>query len=377
MALITYLTRIQFDHGALGLLGDELSQLGISKPLILTDKGLMQTGLVDRLRDAWPGGAAAPLFDDTPANPTEEAAEQAARHFIDEKCDGIIGFGGGSSMDLAKAVAVAATHPGSLAQYAFIEGGAAKLTDAVAPVIAIPTTAGTGSEVGRAAIIIMKDGRKLAIVGPNMIPKLALCDPDLTLDLPAGLTAATGLDALAHCVETYCSPLINPPADSIALDGVGRVAGYLKRAVTDGHDKEARWNMMMASMEGAMAFQKGLGAVHALSHPLGAIRKLNMHHGTLNAVVMPDVLRFNADHTGDKYDRLSDLLGAGGAGALPDWMARFNSDLDMPDSLGAMGVTPEMLPDVAAAAVLDHCTATNPRPASADDYLAMLTSSLG
>ncbi|MDP6351817.1 MAG: iron-containing alcohol dehydrogenase [Alphaproteobacteria bacterium] len=377
MALITYLTRIQFDFGALGLLGAELELLGLRRPLVVTDRGLVATGLTERLTAALPAAVSATLFDATPQNPTEAAAVAAVDAYRAGGCDGVIGFGGGSSMDLAKAVGLLATHDGPLAAYTLVEGGVARITAAVAPVIAIPTTAGTGSEVGRGSIMVLDDGRKLGLVSPHLIPKLALCDPDLTLGLPPALTAATGLDALAHCVETYLTAVVNPPAEAIALDGAGRVAGFIERAVADGQDREARWQMMMAAMEGAMAFQKGLGAVHALSHPLGAIPEPVLHHGTLNAVLMPAVLRFNADHVGEKYQRLATVLGADDGATLADWMAAFNRRLAIPSGLAAMGVTRTMLPAIAEAATRDHCHATNPRPATVADYQALLEESMG
>ncbi len=375
MALINYLTRIQIDFGALALLGAELDIIGIRRPLIVTDKGLVALGLTERLLAALPDAGAAALFDGTPENPTEAAAVDALALYREGDCDGVIGFGGGSSMDLAKAVALLATHDGPIAQYAMVDGGVARIRADVAPVVAIPTTAGTGSEVGRGSIIVFDDGRKTALVSPHLIPRVALCDPELTLGLPPGLTAATGLDALAHCVETFLSPMVNPPAEAIGLDGVGHVAAALERAVTDGGDRDARWRMMMAAMEGAMCFQKGLGAVHALSHPLGGLREVTLHHGTLNAVLMPAVLRFNADHVGDKYDRLSRVLGA--TGDLADWMAAFNERLGVPRGLAAMGVNPAMLPAIAEAATKDHCHPTNPRPATVADYQAILEQSMG
>ena len=222
---------------------------------------------------------------------------------------------------------------------------------------------------------MLEDGRKLGLLSPYLIPRVALCDPDLTRDLPPGLTAATGLDALAHCVETFLAPANNPPAEAIALDGAARVAGNLAAAVEDGGNAEARWNMMMAAMEGAMAFQKGLGAIHALSHPLGADQELKLHHGTLNAVLMPAVLRFNASHVGDKYARLGAVLGA--EADLPDWADRFNAALGMPSGLAAMGVEADMLPAIADAAMLDHCHGTNPRQATREEYLAILQESMG
>jgi alcohol dehydrogenase class IV len=286
--------------------------------------------------------------------------------------------GGGSSIDLAKAVAVMATHPGDLTQFTAVEGGVARITRQVAPVIAVPTTAGTGSEVGRGAVVILNDGRKLALISPFLIPRLALCDPELTLGLPAWLTAATGMDALAHCVETFLAPAVNPPADAIAMDGAHRVALHLEKAVQEGGNRDARWNMMMAAMEGAMAFQKGLGAVHALSHPLGAIQPLNLHHGTLNAVVMPAVLRFNAgvDGIGWKYYRLRQALGLASQADLAAHITDFNRRLGLPKGLAAMGVSEAMFDQVIPQALKDHSLPSNPRPMNAEEARALLRESL-
>jgi alcohol dehydrogenase class IV len=376
MALITYLTRIQFDFGAIRLLPDELKLLNVRRPLIVTDKGVVAAGLVDRVRGAM-GVAAAATYDGTPANPTEAASVEAADVYRASGADGIIAIGGGSSMDLAKAVALLATHEGPLRQYAMVEGGVPRITPKVAPVVAIPTTAGTGSEVGRGAVIVFEDHRKLALISPHLIPRLALCDPELTFGLPAGITAATGLDALAHCIETFISPLVNPPAEAIALDGGTRVIRFLERAVADGNDREARWNMMMAAMEGAMAFQKGLGAVHAMSHPLGGLPGIALHHGTLNAVVMPAVLRFNEAHVGDKYERLRQAFGLKPNADLAKFIEELNARLGLPKNLSAMGVRPAQIPGLIEAALADHCSATNPRKLTAPDMDALFRAALG
>ncbi|MBI3709158.1 MAG: iron-containing alcohol dehydrogenase [Proteobacteria bacterium] len=376
MALITYLTRIQFDFGAIRLLADELRMLGVRRPLLVTDPGVAQAGLAARVAGVL-GTAPAATFDATPANPTEAAALAAVALYRDSGADGVIGIGGGSSMDLAKVVALLATHPGDLRQYAMIEGGVARITARLAPVIAVPTTAGTGSEVGRGAVIVFKDQRKLALISPHLIPRLALCDPELTLGLPSAVTAGTGMDALAHCVETLLAPSINPPAEAIALDGAGRVARYLERAVADGGDREARWNMMMAAMEGAMAFQKGLGAVHAMSHPLGGLAGLVLHHGTLNAVVLPAVLHFNADHVGDKYDRLRQVMGLPAGVDLAGHIEALNRRLRLPPGLRAMGVRDDMLPGLVHDALADHCAATNPRPLMAEGMNRLFREAMG
>ncbi|MPZ11290.1 MAG: iron-containing alcohol dehydrogenase [Kiloniellaceae bacterium] len=366
MATITYLTRIEFDEGLAARLPDFCAELGMARPLLVTDAGLTALGMTARIAGCF---ATAPaIYDGTPANPTEEAVMQALAFYGQLGCDGIVAVGGGSSLDLAKALRLLAVHAPPLARYAAVEGGAAHIKGPLPPMIAVPTTAGTGSEVGRGAVIVMQDGRKLGIVSPLMLPSLAVCDPELTYDLPPQLTAATGMDALAHCLETYMSAAVNPPADAIALDGLLRGTGALRKAVQNGRDKSARWDMMMAAMEGAMAFQKGLGAVHALSHPLGALPGLSLHHGTLNAVLLPAVLRFNREVIGAKWQRMEAILG----GAPDARIAELNRDLGLPAGLLAMGVTEAQLPGIAAAAMKDHCHATNPRRAGEGDYLALL-----
>lgn len=369
MSTISYLTRVEFGEGQVSRLQEFLDLLGVKRPLLCTDRGLVATGLVARIA----GLLTAPpvIFDGTPANPTEEAVLAAHALYRAEGCDGIIGLGGGSALDLAKGVRLLTGHEGPLAQYTLVAGGLARIHGRICPLIAVPTTAGTGSEVGRAAVIITAEGRKLGIISPHMLPSIALCDPELTYGLPPGLTAATGMDAISHCLETFMAPALNPPADAIALDGLTRGWRSIEVAVKDGADTAARNDMMVCALEGALAFQKGLGAVHALTHPLGAIRQLNLHHGTLNAVLMPAVLRFNRAVIGDKWDRLQAFFGE-----APDLaVAKLNQRLGMPSGLAAMGVTEEMMHPVAADAMKDHCHATNPRTATPDDYVAILRDS--
>ena len=303
--------------------------------------------------------------------------------FAAQGCDGLIAVGGGSSIDLAKGVAIAATHPGPLKTYATIEGGSPKITPAVAPLIAVPTTAGTGSEVARGAIVIVDDGRKLGFHSWHLMPKAAILDPELTLGLPPGLTAATGLDAIAHCLETFMAPAINPPADGIALDGLERGWAHIERATRDGQDREARWQMMSASMQGAMAFQKGLGCVHSLSHSLGGVDP-RLHHGTLNAMFLPAVVRFNAVAASMRADRrlarIAQAIGLRGCDDQGTEVAHairaLNSRLGLPSGLAAMGVTPGLFDRVIDGAMADHCHQTNPRLATRDDYRQMLTDSM-
>ncbi len=375
MATITYLTTIHFDFGALALLPGELKRLGVACPLVVTDRGVASAGLLARVLEAIGSGFDAQVWDGTPANPTEDAVMAAAQVYRDRGCDGLVAVGGGSSIDLAKAVGLIATHSEPLMQYAAVEGGVARITSRVAPLIAVPTTAGTGSEVGRGSVIVMRDGRKLGLLSPNLLPKVALCDPELTLGLPAMLTAATGMDAMAHCIETFCAPSVNPPAEAIALDGLRRASANIEIATRDGTNRQARWEMMMAAMEGAMAFQKGLGAVHALSHPMGALPGRPLHHGTLNAVLLPAVLEFNAPVLEGKKATLNAGLGLAADADPAAHIRTLNSRLGLPAGLGAMGVTRADFGAVADAALKDHCHQTNPRLASRDDYLAMLDAS--
>jgi len=295
------------------------------------------------------------------------------------RCDGLIAVGGGSAIDCAKGVAIAATHEGPLTHYATIEGGSPRITDKAAPLIAVPTTSGTGSEVARGAILIVDDHRKLGFHSWNILPKAAICDPELTLGLPARLTAATGMDAVAHCMETFMAPAFNPPADGIALDGLQRAWAHIERATTHGSDREARFNLMSASMQGAMAFQKGLGAVHSLSHSLGGVNPL-LHHGTLNAMFLPAVVSFNAQaesvQKDKRLERMAHAMGLASASDIPAAIRDMNARLGLPTGLAAMGVQSGLFGTIITGALADHCHKTNPRIASADDYAALLAESL-
>lgn len=380
MADIFYLAHIRFGCGVLDELAAAVAGLGIARPLLVTDPGVRSAGLAERVDRAC--GVEIALYDATPANPTEAAVEAALAVYRAEGCDGVVAVGGGSPIDLAKGVALRATHPGPLEGYAAILGGVPRITADVAPVVAVPTTAGTGSEVGRAALITLADGRKLGFISPHLIPKVALCDPELTLGLPRGLTAATGFDAITHCVETYLSPRYNPPAEAIALDGLRRAVAWIERAAAQGQDREARQEMMMAALEGGLTFQKGLGAVHALSHPLGGLQEPSLHHGTLNAVLLPAVLRFNAAGHGaaaaaEKYAALRRVLGLADGESLDAFFAGLAGRLGLPPGLRAMGVPESCLPAMARGATFDHSAATNPRPVGEAEFLALLHEAMG
>ncbi|MGE0429758.1 MAG: iron-containing alcohol dehydrogenase [Hydrogenophaga sp.] len=378
MAQILYVTNILIDFGVLGQLAAECERAGIRKPLIVTDVGVKAAGLLDKALSVLPGLAPA-VFDQTPSNPTEAAVRAAVTIYRQQACDGLIALGGGSAMDCAKGVAIASTHEGPLKTYATIEGGSPKISDRVPPLIAVPTTAGTGSEVARGAIVIVDDGRKLGFHSWHLVPRTALLDPELTLGLPPLLTAATGMDAIAHCMETFMAPAFNPPADGIGLDGLQRGWAHIERATRNGLDRDARLNMMCASMQGAMAFQKGLGCVHSLSHSLGGINP-RLHHGTLNAVFLPAVIRFNAEADSMKKDgrlqRMAHAMGLGSGSDVPEAILDMNARLGLPAGLAAMGVGEELFERVIAGALADHCHKTNPRLASAQDYRELLQAAL-
>ena len=378
MAYIYYLTHIQFEPGAIKLLKQECDRVGITRPLIVTDQGVKAAGILDIALQQIAGLNPA-VFDQTPSNPTEASVRAAADLYKKNNCDGLIAVGGGSSIDCAKGVAIAATHEGALSTYATIEGGSPRITERVAPLIAVPTTSGTGSEVARGAILIVDDHRKLGFHSWNLLPKAAICDPELTLGLPPMLTAATGMDAVAHCMETFMAPAFNPPADGIGLDGLTRAWAHIARATSNGSDLEARLNMMSASMQGAMAFQKGLGCVHSLSHSLGGVNP-RLHHGTLNAMFLPVVVKFNASAPSvkneNRLERMAHAMGLSSGSDIPDAIKDMNARIGLPIGLKTMGVERDWYEKIIHGAMQDHCHKTNPRIATAQDYEQMLLAAM-
>ncbi len=368
MPVMNFLTTCIFDHGAVGQLGKTLTGFGVSRPMVITDPGIKAVGLLDTILENL-GMEPAAVFTDTVANPTEDQAIAVAEQYNAAKADGLVALGGGSAMDLTKAVGLLASQGGPLEKYAAITGGA-KHIGKLPPLIAIPTTAGTGSEVSVGMITTMNNGRKETFASPHLIPAAAICDPDLTLGLPPLLTAATGMDAVTHCMEAVLTPAINPPAEGVGYDGLNRAikTGALKRAVADGSDKDARWNMMMASYEGALAFTKGLGSVHALSHAAGRLKEKKLHHGTLNAIFLPHLLRFNEGAAPEKYERLRFAMGLAANADLGDAIARLNEDLGIPSTLSAIGVEASDGPGIVEYALNDLAHRGNARPADQDDY---------
>jgi 4-hydroxybutyrate dehydrogenase len=360
MTIINFLSRIIFDEGAIDRLPDEVRRLGIARPLIITDKGVLEIAE----RCAALGGGSASIFDGTTFNPSEDAVLEGLQAYRDNDCDGIISVGGGSAIDLAKAVGVMATHPGELWDYTVKSGGVDCMGPTV-PTIAVPTAAGTGAEVGRAASVIFNNGVKAALVGLNLLPKTVICDPDLTYSLPPRFTAATGIDALSHGIETYVSTGYNPPAEAIALDCVKRCAEWLPKVMESPGNGRARGEMMMAALEGGMALQKGLGAIHAATHPLGA---LGHHHGELNGILLPPVIRMNRQYAEAKYQALESAIGLPSGETLDKWCAGLLEAFDMPKTLREIGVDDALLPGIAEASANEHLNLTNPKPLDAGEF---------
>ncbi|MGE3928851.1 MAG: iron-containing alcohol dehydrogenase [Hyphomonadaceae bacterium] len=360
MATMNYLTQCTFDFGALAQTPKVLKAQGVTRPFVVTDPGLKANGLLDRLLAAL-GAEPAGVFTDTPANPTESATRLAAEAYRAAGADGVIAFGGGSSMDLAKAMALMATHEAPFERYGGSKRGMKFITK-IPPLIAIPTTAGTGSEVSPGAVVILDNGMKETFVSAHLVPAAAICDPELTLGLPPMLTAATGMDAMTHCIEAVLSPIVHPPAEAIGVDGAERIGVWLERAVADGADRDARWHMMMGSFEGALAFAKGLGAVHGLSHALGRIHELKLHHGTLNAIILPHALAMIGAAAEEKFTRLRRALGLSPGADLGQYIADLNARIGLPPNLRAMGVSEEHGEAARPYAVADLATLTNAIP---------------
>lgn len=364
--------RVQFDFGAVRALPVELSHLGVAKPLFVTDQGVVNCGVFQKVRDAMPGGGKdMVVFDDVPENPTVDGVERALALYRERGCDGVVSVGGGSVIDSAKAVAVMSTHPGRITDYM---GQPGKIGPNVGKHIAIPTTSGTGSEVSRGAgIHPTSTTRGNGINGPYVVAKVAICDPELTLTLPKRLTAATGMDALSHAVEGYLAKGNNPVGDALALDSIRRVFTWLPRAVANGHDREARWHMMMASMQ-AMLVAKGLGPGHALANTFG---DQGLHHGTLVTLALPAVLRLMDAHAGDRMKAMAEAMklepGRHPGAAIAD----MNERLGLPSGLRAYGYKLGNLDEVAADAHKSFFNHSAPYHPTVGEYKEMVLEVMG
>jgi alcohol dehydrogenase class IV len=378
MPVMQFLTTCIFDHGALAQLPKVLTGLGVPRPLVVSDAGLKAAGVLDQALAALSGPPAG-VFAETPANPTEAAARAGAALYKECGADGVVAIGGGASMDMGKAIAFWATHEGPYERFGASQRGSRHIGK-IPPLVAIPTTAGTGSEVSVGFVVILDSGRKETFVSPHLIPATAICDPDLSLGLPAFVTAATGMDAVTHCIEAVLSPMVHPPAEAIGYDGVYRAVadGWLQRAVADGSDKQARFHMMMASYEGALAFVKGLGAVHGLSHALGRLTDLKLHHGTLNAIILPHSLAMiqAAGAAEAKLERLRHAMGLKPGADLAQAVLNLNATIGIPAGLSAIGVKAEHLAPSLEYAVSDLATGTNAIKFDAGAYERLFAASL-
>jgi len=370
----SYPTAIRFGAGRIAEIAGACHAAGIARPLLVTDRGLATMEITTRtlaLLDA--GGLEAALFSGVDPNPNETnvaaglAAYRAGRH------DGVVAFGGGSGLDLGKALAFMAGQTRPLWEFEDIGDWWTRAdADAIHPIVAVPTTAGTGSEVGRASVITNSEtAEKKIIFHPKILPRVVICDPELTVGMPRAITAGTGMDAFAHCLEAYCSPHYHPMSHGIALEGMRLVAENLRIAYAEPANLTARANMMSAALMGAVAFQKGLGAIHAISHPIGAM--YHTHHGTTNAVVMQPVLRFNRPAVEEKLARAAAYLGiAGGFDGFYDWVGALNGDLGIPANLTALGVTNPDMERITASALADPSCGGNPVVMTADNTRALL-----
>jgi 4-hydroxybutyrate dehydrogenase len=375
LSIWSFPTKIIFGAGSSEQLAEVAKSLAMKRPLVVTDPGIVKCGLLERVTVSlvranipWQ------LFDRVESNPTEASVFPGVSAFSEANCDGVIAVGGGSALDAAKAIRLKTTHPLPLEEYDDLGDGAEKISSNLPPMIAIATTSGTGSEVGRSAVITLKaTGRKTVIFSPRLIPNVALADPSLTLGLPPHLTAATGMDAMTHNLEAYLAVGFHPMCDAIGLEGFEICCRFLPRAVANGGDLEARSQMMTAAIMGGVAFQKGLGTVHSLAHPLSTVA--GMHHGLTNAILLPHVMRFNLPAVPERLADLAPALGvdtrglsaADAAERAIGAIEKLNAEIGIPARLRDAGVREEMIPVMTPLAIQDGCHRLNPRPTTKDD----------
>ena len=359
----SYPTAISFGTGRISELADACKSAGMERPLLVTDRGLANLPITQNALDILEkAGLGRAMFSEVDPNPNELNLEAGLKVYWHGNHDGVVAFGGGSGLDLGKLIAFMSGQ--ILPVWDFEDIGdwwTRAEADKIAPIVAVPTTAGTGSEVGRAGVLTNSETHvKKIIFHPKLLPTVTICDPELTTGMPRAITVGTGMDAFAHCLEAYCSPFYHPMSQGIALEGMRLVKENLPRVVADPIDLEARANMMSAAAMGAVAFQKGLGAIHALSHPIGAV--YNTHHGMTNAVVMPPVLRFNRTEIEERIGRAAAYLGiSGGFEGFYDFVVKFRADLGVPDNLTELGVANDRIDELSAMAMEDPSVGGNPR----------------
>ncbi len=375
----SYPTQIRFGPGRIAELPRACKSLGMSRPLLVTDPGLAALPMIAEAvaaNDA--AGLPTSVFSDVKPNPVGRNVEDGVAAFRAGGHDGVVAFGGGSGLDAAKAIAFMSGQDRPIWDFEDVGSNWKRADPAgIAPIVAVPTTAGTGSEVGRASVILQEETHtKRIIFHPKILPGIVISDPELTLGLPAHITAATGMDALAHCLEAYCAPGFHPMGEGIAVEGLRLVKDWLPAAVEDGGNLAARAHMLAAASMGATAFQKGLGAIHSLSHPIGAI--YDTHHGLTNAVVMPYVLAFNRPAVADKMDRLAAWLDLAQPSfeAVQDWILGLRSALSIPHSLREIGVDDDRIEEIAEMAAVDPTAPTNPLPLDPQNLRAMMENAL-
>jgi alcohol dehydrogenase class IV len=360
-------TDIHFGAGACRLVGDHLRAAGMKRPIVVTDRGLAALPVFDEFRAALGAGLEVAVFSGVYGNPTRSQVMAGAGAARAHRADSVIGFGGGAALDVAKVVALMTTHEGDVMEYVWDHPHVRPIDGALPHFVALPTTSGTGSEVGRSSVVSEDDTHvKRIVFSPRLLARAVFADPELTLALPANVTAATGMDALTHNVESYLSPAYHPLCDGIALEGTRIAARALPIAVRNPGNLQARSDMMMASMMGAIAFQKDLGAVHACAHALSTVADL--HHGLANALMIDSVMRFNLEAAPARFAELAHVVGAGSAEAFVPWLVRFKRDIGIPQGLAALNVTREHIPSLVAIAEQDICHRTNPRPCTREDF---------
>ncbi len=366
-----YPTRVLFGAGETRSLGDELEALGGSRPLVVSDPGVRSAGLLEpALSSLEKRGLPAAVFDEVDPNPTQLNVERGAEAYRAHGADCLVGIGGGSPLDVAKLIAVRVSVDNPFEELDDAVGGDRHIPKVLPPIAAIPTTAGTGSEVGRSGVLTLEStGRKTVIFAPSMLPKVAILDPELSRSMPAQVTAATGFDALTHCLEALVAKGDHPMADAIALGGIELVQRSLLKAMATPDDLDARGDMLKAAMMGATAFQKGLGACHSLAHPLSS--ECGLHHGLANALCLPAVVEFNLPQCRAAYDRVAQVLGGQNADELADVLRRFRDALGLPSGLAQSGVAEQQLERLADLAIQDACHTLNPRVCTRDDLLRL------
>ncbi len=375
IATFSFPTAIHFGAGARRLVAAHLAKQGVKRPLIVTDKGLAALPILEEF-----GASLAKLsvhvYSGVHGNPTRNQVDEGVKAFRSHNADAVIGFGGGAALDVAKAIALMSAHEGNVLEYAWDHPNVRPITKPLPHFIALPTTSGTGSEVGRSSVISDDATHiKKIVFHPALLARAVFADPELTLDLPAGVTAATGMDALTHNVESYLSPAYHPLCDGIALEGARIAAHSLETAVAMPRNLAARSDMMMASMMGAIAFQKDLGAVHSCAHALGTV--VDMHHGLANGIMIDHVMRFNLDAAERKMAELARVCGAGStAESFVSWLTALKARIGIPAKLGSKGVTAAHIPRLVDVAIKDTCHQTNPKPVSAADFERLFTQAL-